>query len=217
MEKQIGLTDKELKRFFGQIKGQNSEMVTSRLSEIIYKAYLPLVDKYAKKYSISKDNAQDIFTDTFSGLYNAVIENILEATDFNACFENVMDKECTKFIKQQAEKKQFNSKLLEMSYARTMPAKRVEEIEEAKISLLYTSQLLNELKNNEELAKAHDLTPEKISMLQDYCGLNEKGRCYTVAEIANKYKVSEKRAEVMIVTAKRAVRHMKEFEFIVKR
>ncbi len=215
MEKQIGLTEIELEKIFAQLKSTKSEMVTAMLGDKVYVSYLPAVKQFAKKYKLSKQDAQDIFTDALSEVYNAVLEGSIKPADFNACFNGTMDKVCAAFIQKQSQTK-FNSELLEIAYANSVEANRQEAAnEEARISVLYTTQLLEQLKHNPELAASKGLSPDKIDMLEDYCGMNEQGRCYSIAELAKKYNVSEKRAQVMVVTAKKAVRHMKEFEPIM--
>ena len=218
MEKRIGLTEIELEKIFAQLKSTKSEMVASLLGDKVYTAYLPAVNQFAKKYKLSREDAQDIFTDALSEVYNAVLEGTIKPTDFNVCFDSTMNSVCAAFLQKQGKTKQFNSELLEISYANSVEANRQEAAnEEARISVLYTTQLLEKLKHNPELAASKGLSPDKIDMLEDYCGMNEQGRSYSIAELAKKYGVSEKRAQVMVVTAKKAVRHMEEFEPIINR
>ena len=210
MEKQIGLTTEELDSIFAQIKNGKTE-----LDQKVYNAYLPLISDYASKFKLKEEQVQDLYNEVFIYVYNNILKEVVQPSNFTVCFENVLAKQCMKCKTES--KDEFNSKLLSMSYAKHMQSREAEEArrEEKKViseqSLMYVIQILTELEKNEEFAKANGLSELKVDMIKDYYGLNAERKRLTIDQIAQKYELNESRAKAMMVAGLKKLRDMKEF------
>ena len=213
MEKQIGLTSTQLEEIFAQIKATNN----NALGDKIYNAYLPYAGKYAKIYGLKLDQAQDIYSEVISFIYDKVLQDIIKPSEFNACFANTMKKQCSEFISKLSSKQaQFQSSMLGMAYAKNrtteQQAKRAEEQNFATQSLIFTVQFLNNLELNPELAEQYGLDFTKIEMIKDFYGINEERARLNFKQIAEKYGVNEHRAVAMLGNALKSIRNINEFK-----
>lgn len=213
MENQIGLNSIELEGVFAQIK--NGKGVD--LEKKVFDAYLPLVNKLSQNYGLKKDIVIDIYEDAFAFVYANVLEGIIEAGDFYIAIEKIMTKQCKD---RRTSKDKFSSPLLGKAYKKAIIQTQEREEERARSnefatqSFMFVIEMLNELLHNPELAQVNNLNEQKIHMVMDHLGLNAENKNYTIAEIATKYNVTEKRAQAMLVSALKNIRHIKEFQSI---
>ncbi len=216
MEEQIGLSVNELAQIFAQIKKTDDR----NLGDKIYAAYLPLVSKFAKQYHLKEEAVTDTYTEVFVYVFENTISGLINADSFDRCVKNIMTNKCIKLKKNQT---MFKSEMLGMTYEKNMEYKESEETRKAKNdefvsqSFLFVTQVLTQLKENPELAQEKGLDAEKISMLEDYYGINSEHKRYKVQDIAVKYNVTESRATALLTRALKAFRDMKEFQPIKAR
>lgn len=214
MEKQTILTSTELEQIFAQIRKTGND----KLGDKIYITYLPYIKQYAKTFKLSNEKVEDIYSEVIAYIYDKIVAGVAEAKDFNMYFRAIMEKKCVEALKQEhSEETQFQSSMLRTSYEKGVQSqansfeairRKVARQERMTHSLLYTIQVLNEMKNNEELAKAHDLSGDRIAIFEDYHGINAEGVAYSVEEICNKYNISEKRARTIVASVSMKLRHL---------
>ena len=211
MEKQIGLSTAELENIFAQIKAGKSD-----LSNNIYKAYLPMKNKYAAQYELSEEQITDIFNEAFCYVYEKTTKGVINAGEFGMFFVKIMTKQCMA----KAENVEVNSDLMAISYARNMPSRDIQEEKKNEFvhqSLMYVIEVINELSKDEEFAKENGLDAQKIALIKDHYGINRAHRQYSLKEIAEKYNMTESRAQAVLVKGLKCLRDMKEFETIKAR
>ncbi|MBQ7880810.1 MAG: hypothetical protein IJ358_03100 [Clostridia bacterium] len=220
MEQQYGLTAEQLDEIFTHVKATKHH----QYGDEIYKAYLPAINVYANTYGLTHEQVRDIYSEVVAFIYDKIIKDIIQPADFNICFTNIMKRQCAACnTKGEMEEKQFQSGMLRISYANNISTSNLNNETNGynrqrlmAYSLLYTLNLFNELKNNPKLADQYHLDATRISMVQDLYGINAEGRTYSVAEIVQKYNISERMAGVMLAMAVKNIRHIKEFDKVVK-
>lgn len=212
MKNQIGLSAQELDKIFSQIRDHK----VRGLDRKIYAAYLPLRDELASSFKIKKDDMCTIYNDVFSYLYNNVLNGVLKPSEFGVYFKQLLTKQCSKH---NLVKNEFNSDLLSKSYTRNIseyiPETNASDLrakEFATQSLLFITELFNKMINNPQLAEQHDLNKEKICIVMDHFGLNAQHKSYTIAEMAEKYEITESRVRALLATSLKKLRSMEEFE-----
>lgn len=213
MEKRTTLTSIQLEEIFAQIKKTGNNAYGNK----IYNAYLPTMKLYAEVFNLTEEQAQDIYDEVISHVYNSVLEGVIDAKLFNMCYNSIMKKKCAEVNNQNAKQTEFKSEMLAKTYSHNVTTVKSESEESrnqqfATQSLLFVVDFLNFLENNPEQAKAYELDEVKIEMLKDYHGINAEGRAYKLPELAKKYEMSEKRAQVVLVKALSSVRRIKEFQ-----
>ena len=212
MEKQTTLTSTQLEKIFAQIKSTGDD----KYGNVIYNTYLPYVKKYAKTYSLKHEIVTDIYDEVISFIYDKILSGVAEAKEFNMYFTAIMEKKCADAHKEQSsEEHKFQSSMLRTSYEKNAQANTFEVVrkdvankQRLTHSLLYTIQVLNELKNNEDLAQEYGLTPMKIAIFEDYNGINPEQKQYSIDEICEKYNVSGTMARAIIVNFSKHVRQI---------
>ena len=213
MEKQTTLSSTELEKIFAQIKSTGND----KYGDAIYNAYLPQVKKYAKAYNLKYETVTDIFDEVISFIYDKILSGIASAHDFDRYFTAIMERKCIDARNEQrSEQHKFESSMLKTSYdkrvqANTFESLRKEVANEDRMShsLLYTIQVLKELKENEKLAQEYGLSKTKILIFEDYYGINSKNKRYSIGDICEKYSITETKARAIIVNFSK---HMREIE-----
>ncbi|MFQ6724592.1 MAG: hypothetical protein ACLRFE_04620 [Clostridia bacterium] len=207
MKQTIGLNPEELEQIFANINAGND------LSDKIYKAYAPIKSKYAQKYDLSNEVINDLFDDVFCNVYSNVLSGCIKPSEFGIYFMQLLTKQ-SMFKQSQPN---FNSEMLSMAYAKHMPSREAEETrkaqknEMARQSLMYVIEVLNEMVNDSEFAAENGLNAEKIAIIKDHYGINKERKSYSLAEIAEKYNMTEDRAKAVLVVGLKKLRDMKDF------
>ncbi len=213
MNKEIGLSVEELDNIFTLIKqGKNTD---NCLDNKIYEAYLPLIDLYAKKFSLNVEKVQDLYNDVFTCVYSNTLAEVVPVANFTISFENLLAKVC---MKEKTEKKAFRSEILGSAYAKREANRKEQEQQKARESatqsLLFVINVLDEIAADEELAESYGLTAQKIAVIKDYYGLNRQHKRYSSVELAEKYNITESRVKAVIVTGVKTIRNMQDFDQI---
>ena len=144
------LTSNELEEIFASIKVNNNDDLGNEL----YNKYLPCIDEFARKYRLNKDDVEDIFNDNFSFVYDKVVRNIINPGWFESRLKYLMELECEDLAKTHSNIEKFSSELLLESYQNNISdiEKSVANEEFASQSLLFTINLINDLKANRDNA-----------------------------------------------------------------
>ena len=205
-----GLSVAELEKVFTQIKDGN----TSARSKL-YEAYLPLVKACELKYDIPASKMNEIYNDVFKVLHNAVIKGVVPAINFTMCVENTLRTHCYKYEEERV--KEFNSKLMLNSYIQnshnaesgvSLKAHKRLEVDQ---SLIFVTQVLAELGNNDELAKSSGLNSSTGLMIRDFYGLNPEQSRFSVMQLSRKYNVTESQVQLALVMGLKKLKEVREF------
>lgn len=210
MEKQFGLPTEELEKIFAQMKSKGD----NNLSDKIYKAYLPLIDKVVAKLNISTELVQDAYNDAFVCIYQNIMDGTIKASEFAVCFENLFVKTCFRSAQQASEQSESLSDRLIVREANRRQQEVQKENEYARQSLMFVAQTLTRFAQDEELMAQYGLTRLHIDIVKDYHGLNAEERAYTLAQLAEKYNVTESRAKAVLVKGLSILRKSNEFNAI---
>ena len=210
MEKKIGLEANELERIFAEIK-QNKK---SDMDEKVYKAYLPLVEKFSHKFHIKMEKVQDIYNDVFVCVYQNIMEGAIKPSEFTMCFENLFAKTCLKAGQTKPTQSESLSNRLIAREANRRAVQEQKSNEYARQSIMYVAQILAELSQDEEAMAGYGLTKMHIDVIRDYHGLNVEEKSYSLAELAEKYNVTEARAKAVLVKALSVLRKSHEFDVV---
>ena len=212
MEK-IGLGVEELDSLFTQIKaGQQG------LDATIYNAYLPLVKRVATTLQINEEIVYDVYNDVFSYLYNTIEKGAVSGKEFDISIKNLLAKQSLKanaMSSQSAVKESLSDRLIAREASRAAAARQKEQ-EIARESILYVVHLLDRIEHSPELAESYGLDEVHISMVRDFHGINKTNTSLNIHQIAEKYNVSESRAQAMVVAGRKKIREMQEFKDIKK-
>ena len=207
MEQKIGMTSSKLEELFAQIRAyeedgkQSSHLKSTRLEEQVYRAYCPIVTSYSRRYNIRLDEVQGIFDEVFSFVYNNLLNEVIEASDFNPGIRNIMIKKCQAYN---------NMKQTKRSTTITTST------EVAKQSYLYTISMLAELNRNPELAKELEITPANLKLLNAFYGLNKEGIRETAEDLADRYGISAITVRSRLASSLHKIRNRHAFEMTKK-
>ncbi len=213
MEQEVGLHVNELESVFAQIKN-GKDGADAKL----YNAYVPLIEACADKYDMDQTQVNDIYNETFTCVYNAVLKGVVPAVNFTMCFENMLRTRCYKYCEKHNE--QFNSSLLFKSYVKNSSINEQSSHQRerrrlvADQSLIFVTQVLSELDDNQEFAEGNGLNEEKVLMIRDFYGLNQERTRFSVMQLAKKYNVTESRVQAVLIVGLKKLRDMKEFASI---
>ena len=205
-----GLSVEDLERVFIQIKNGDASAKTK-----LYEAYLPLAKACELKYDIPTSKMNEIYNDVFKVLYNAVIKGVVPAINFTMCVENTLRTHCYKY--EEEKQKEFNSKLLMNSYVNNSCTNEQEEDLkvhkrlEANQSLIFVTQVLAELGNNEELTKSSGLNDSEGSMIRDFYGLNPEHHRFSIMQLSRKYNVTESQVHLTLWIGLKKLGKVREF------
>jgi hypothetical protein len=205
-----GLSVAELENVFTQIKDGDKGAETK-----LYEAYLPLVKACELKYDIPTSQMYKIYDDVFEILHNAVLKGVVPAINFTMCVENTLRTYCYKFEEERV--KQFNSKLLLNSYVQNSHdnsqnlCSNAHKKLEADQSLIFVTQVLAELKNNNELAKSSGLNNNIGLMIKDFYGLNPEHCRFSIMQLSRKYNVTESQVQLALVMGLKKLKEVREF------
>ena len=207
MEQKTGITSSKLEEIFAQIRALNKDGKTSsehkvlRLQEHVYRAYRPMIGAFAKKYDIKIEDVEGIFDEVFSFVYNNLLNEVIEASDFNVGMRNIMIKKCD----------QYNNvkKVKHSTYS--IPSDEV-----AKQSYLYTISMIAELNKNKELAEELEIKQATLKLLNAFYGLNKEGVRYSAEELAEMYGISPITVRSRLASSLRKIRNRHAFEITKK-
>lgn len=203
MKQQIGMNSSTLEELFAKIREYEAEGKTSshlksvRLQEQIYRAYCPIIKSYSRNHSIKIDDVEGIFDEVFGFVYNNMLNQVIEAQDFNPAIRNIMIKKCQAYNNIKHSK---NTKF-------EIPANEV-----AKQSYLYTISMIAELNKNRELAEELEISPANLKLLNAFYGLNKEGIRYSAEELADRYGISPITVRSRLASSLHKIRNRQAFE-----
>lgn len=206
MKQQIGMNSSTLGEIFAQIRAYeqeskpSSELKASRLEQHVYMAYRPIIESYSKKYNIPLDDVEVTFDEVFGFVYNNMLNEVIEAEDFNPAIRNIMIKKCQEFNSNQ--KKQITP---------VIPAEEV-----AKQSYFYTLTMIAELNKNFSLAEELEISKATLKLLNDFYGINKEGVRYSPEDLAARYGISPVTVRSRIAIGLKKIRNRHAFEMTKK-
>ncbi len=207
MKQQIGMNSSTLGEIFAQIKAYNKEgksslqLKASMLEQNIYRAYRPIIASYSKKYNIPLDEVEITFDEVFSFVYNNMLNEVIEAEDFNPAIRNIMIKKC----------QAYNN---DSQIKHSDPVIPAEEV--AKQSYFYTLIMIAELNKNPNLAQELEISKATLKLLNDFYGINKEAVRYTPDDLAERYGISPVTVRSRIVISLKKIRNRHAFELTKK-